>query len=235
MNAPPPLSPGDIHIWIMDLSLERDCASSLFAQLSRDEQDRAERLLLPKVRRQFIVARGRLRQILGSYLSVPPEELLFSYGAHGKPSLTPPHTTPIQFNLSHSGELALLAVNMGHPIGVDIEWAKPDRPFLKLSERFFSPAERDTLGRLDPDQIMDGFYACWTRKEAYLKAIGTGLATPLNTFDVTLAPGDPPALIGQRIDPKEPSRWSLFEVPVPTGYRAAVATGWETPLLSIYR
>jgi 4'-phosphopantetheinyl transferase len=234
MNGAPPLNPGDIHVWIVDLSLDEERISSLFTQLSSDEQDRAARLLLPKGRQQFIAARGQLRQILASYLSTPPRELLFTYGAHGKPSLQPPHDTPVQFNLSHSGNLALLAVNLDRPIGVDIELAKPGRPFLKLSERFFSLIERNAIRRLDPDQIQDGFYACWTRKEAYLKAIGTGLATPLNAFDVTLAPGDPPALTGQRIDPKEPSRWHLFEVPVPPGYRAAVATGWETPSLSIY-
>lgn len=235
MNAPPHLAPGDIHLWLLDLSPDEETVSSLLAQLSRDERERAARLVLPKIRQQFVTARGRLRQILASYLSALPEELLFSYGKHGKPSLTPPHDTPFHFNLSHSGDLALLAVNLNRPIGVDIELAKPERPFLKLAERFFSPAERDAMRGLHPDQVQDAFYACWTRKEAYLKAVGTGLATPLDAFDVTMAPGELPALIRHRIDPEEAGRWTLLEIPVPDGYRAAVATGWDSPRLSLYR
>lgn len=236
MNITPQApTPGDIHLWLLDLSLDGDQLASLRDQLSNEEQKRADRLLLPAVRRQFIIARGMMRRILAAYLSAHPRKLAFSYGPHGKPSLSPPHDNRFQFNLSHSGDLAILAVNLELPIGVDIERTKPERDFLKLAERFFSAVERSKLRHLPQDHVMDAFYACWTRKEAYLKAIGTGLATPLHAFDVTLAPGDLPALAGHRISPDEPERWRLLEISVPDGYRAAVATGWDSPRLTMYR
>lgn len=220
---------GEIHLWLVDLEPEANEMAELVASLSDDERARAERIRIPGNRNHFIVARGVLRKILGASLSSPPDQLGFVYGVHGKPELRDAGSTGVHFNLSHSSRLALLAINRIYQIGVDIERARPERPLLKIAERFFSAREMQELRTLPVKSLQDGFYSCWTRKEAYLKAIGTGLATPLNAFDVTLRPGDPPALAGQRLDPAETCRWRILDIEVPVGYRAAVATRWESP------
>lgn len=233
ISPPPALLPEELHVWLMELSLDEERIGRLSRVLNKHEMERADRFIPPRARQHFIAARGQLRTIIASYLSVEPHELDFSYGPHGKPDLSYPEKTTIRFNLSHSGELGLLAINLHHSIGTDIEQQKANRDFLKLSERFFSIRERTDLKNVLPAMQREAFYACWTRKEAYLKAIGTGLATPLDSFDVTLVPDNPPELIGHRIDPAEPRRWKLLEIPVPYGYRAAVATRWENPSLTI--
>ncbi|GAM09909.1 4'-phosphopantetheinyl transferase HetI [Geobacter sp. OR-1] len=226
---PRPLELGEIHLWLISLDVAADGIPALLGLLSVEERRRAERIRILKPRNHFIVARGLLRKILSSYLPISPEELDFDYGPHGKPELRNADSSGIHFNLSHSSNLALLAINRKYPIGVDIETARYGRSFMKLAERFFSCREIDDLHDLDEESVLAGFYACWTRKEAYLKAIGTGLATPLNAFDVTLKPEATPALVGQRLDPAETERWSIIEIKVPAGYRAAAATQWIAP------
>lgn len=211
------------HVWLVALNLAADRIAALRENLSPDEQSRCSRFVIPKVRDHFVAARGQLREILASYLSCAPTEIAFRYGQHGKPLLSHSPQPSLQFNLSHSGEYALVAVTMHEAIGIDIERLRSGRPLLKLAERFFSARESAELRSL-PEQLQeDAFYACWTRKEAYLKAIGTGLATPLNAFDVTLLPGVLPALSANRLAPDEPGRWQLVDVAVPIGYRGAIA------------
>lgn len=224
-----------VHIWLVSLELADACIAALQENLSPDEQSRCSRLVIPKVRDRFIAARGQLREILASYLSCAPTEIAFSYGEHGKPLLSPSRQTPLQFNLSHSGEYALVAVTMHAAIGIDIELLRSGRPLLKLAERFFSARESAELRSL-PEQLQeDAFYTCWTRKEAYLKAIGTGLATPLNAFDVTLLPGVPPALETHRLAPEETGRWQLVDIAVPSGYRGALAACRDAKTLLVRR
>jgi 4'-phosphopantetheinyl transferase len=225
--------PGEIHLWLIALNAGNLCIRSLLPYLSDDERERASRLRIPKMQNHFIVARGMLRKILGESLSADPKSLDFIYGAHGKPELKNPEHAELHFNLSHSSDLGLLAINRTYQIGVDIETARPGRPFLKLAERFFSASEFRVLQSLPEDAAMEAFYSCWTRKEAYLKAIGTGLATPLNAFDVTLKPGDKAALIGQRLDHSETARWDMLDIDVPSGYRASVVTRWKLPRVII--
>ncbi len=226
-------SPGEVHLWLIRLNLPPGRSVELLGCLTVDEHERADRLLLPRIRESFIAARGQLRQILAAYLSRAPSEIDFFYGPHGKPELLNPKETPLRFNLSHSGEFGLLAINDSYPIGVDIERLHPGRPYLKLSERFFSLRERTELRNLPEKDREWAFYACWTRKEAYLKAIGTGLITPLHSFDISLTPGEPPKLFAHRNDPFEPGRWHIAEVPVPAGYRGAVATQWQQAIIDV--
>jgi 4'-phosphopantetheinyl transferase len=235
MNSSQPMQsgPGEIHLWLIDLNAGNRCIQTLLTYLSDDEMERASRLRIPKMQNHFTVARGVMRKILGESLSADPRSLDFIYGPHGKPELKNPDHAEVHFNLSHSSDLGFLAINSTYPIGVDIETIRPGRPFLKLAERFFSVMESGALKSLPEDEVMEAFYSCWTRKEAYLKAIGTGLATPLNAFDVTLKPGDTPALIGQRLDPSETARWDVLDIDVPSGYRAAVVTRWKLPRLII--
>lgn len=231
-SVTPPIQE-ELNLWLIDMDEAANLVDSFYPLLSEDEKARSARLIIPVVRNRFILARGAMRVLIADAVSCTPEALQFVYGVHGKPALRNCPDSGVQFNISHSAGMALLAVNRHCPVGVDIERVRPDRPFLKLSERFFSGFESAELASLPESYVMDGFYSCWTRKEAYLKAIGTGLATPLNAFDVTLRPEDAPALYGQRIDPDETSRWRIFNVEVPPGYRAAVATGWKSPEIII--
>jgi 4'-phosphopantetheinyl transferase len=224
---------GTVHLWLYSLTVSPGRIEILHGHLSGEECSRADRMRIAACRDRFVAARGQLREVLAAYLTSPPDSLEFTYGPHGKPSLAGEAEAKLCFNLSHSGDLALLAINREYPIGVDIERVKPGRPYQRLSERFFSGQESSMLCSLPPEEQETAFYACWTRKEAYLKAIGTGLATPLNAFSVSLLPGDPPALISQSLDPSETGRWDIAEIHVPGGYRAALATLFKEPAVVI--
>ena len=142
--------------------------------LSADELRRAERLLDSHKAQAFIVGRGRLRQILGSYLQSDPAAIEFAYGADGKPALHRPQARPLQFNLSHSGNWAVLALSAGVAIGVDLEKIDLSLDYASLAARFFSAAENARLLAVSPPRRRRSFYRLWTRKEALLKGQGRG-------------------------------------------------------------
>ena len=170
---------------------------SFLHTLAADEQARAERFHFERDREHFIVARGVLRAILGRYLNRAPERLSFCYGAHGKPALAgEAGADAIRFNVSHSHGVALYAVTRGREVGIDLERIRFDLAVLEIAERFFSRREVATLRTLPTEAQRQAFFRCWTRKEAYIKARGEGLSLPLDQFDVSLAPGEPAALLG---------------------------------------
>ena len=220
---------GEVHIW--RVPLDESLVTELRQLLSPDECARADRFHFERDRNRFIVARGSLRTILGAYLKRNPPELSFSYSQYGKPSLFgEPASSELSFNLSHASELALIAVTRDRRIGVDIEFIRPDLASEQIAARFFSPHEVAALRALPQDVQSEAFFNCWTRKEAYIKAIGEGMSLPLDQFNVSLAPGSAAALLGNVKDVGEISRWSLRELHPGAGYRAAVAVeghGWE--------
>src|SRR5262249_6058087 len=147
-------------------------------------------------RGRFIVGRATLRAILGRYLARRPSELAFRYGEFGKPDLDVPQgADAIRFNMAHSHGRAALAVAVGRELGIDLEQERPIHDADRIVARFFSAAECRVYAGLPDDQKPAAFFRGWTRKEAYLKATGLGLALPLDSFDVSLAPGDPPRLL----------------------------------------
>jgi 4'-phosphopantetheinyl transferase len=225
-NVPPAtlrLSHHDVHVWRTSLELHTEHVQHLRQTLSADEIVRAERFYFEKDRQHFIVARGVLRMILSRYLGLDPRQLEFSYSAYGKPTLaTTPGRDWLRFNLSHSHELALYAIAHGREVGIDIEYMRDNVETDTLAERYFSPREVMTLRALPAFQRSAAFFTCWTRKEAYIKARGEGLAFPLDRFDVSLTPEEPPALLRTLGDPHEAARWSL-QAPAPgRGYTAAL-------------
>jgi 4'-phosphopantetheinyl transferase len=217
------LDRAEVHVWRGRLDLEDEDLERLYPSLSADEQARAERYRFPKDRAAFIAARGMLRGLLSRYLDRVPEALRFDYGSHGKPSL-PAGTMGdrLRFNLSHSQGLALCAVTCSREVGIDIEYQRPELADESVAERFFSTRENAVLRSLPPSLRRAAFYACWTRKEAYLKAVGGGLTLPLEQVEVSLAPGEPAALLGTPGDPAEARRWSLRELAPEAGYAAAL-------------
>jgi 4'-phosphopantetheinyl transferase len=225
---PPPaaltLSNAEVHVWRASLDPAASCVEHLQRTLSADERHRAARFHFPRDRRRFIVARGVLRDILGRYLGVPPSALGFRYNAYGKPALAGvADEEGLRFNVSHSDETALFAVTCGREVGVDIEHLRTAIACEDIAERFFSARERASLRALPAEVKHRAFFNCWTRKEAYIKAHGEGLSLPLDQFDVSLAPGEPVALLATRSDPREALRWSLQALTPGPGYVAAVA------------
>jgi 4'-phosphopantetheinyl transferase len=165
-------------------------AGPLARLLSADEGERAGRFAFERDRRRYVVARARLRQLLGERLGAAPESLRFVYHAHGKPALARcPGQRDLRFNVSHCGEVAAYAFADGREVGVDIEEVRalPDADALAM--RFFSPDERAAYLSLPRQARPRGFFNCWTRKEAFVKALGAGLSQPLDAFDVSRAPG----------------------------------------------
>ncbi len=222
------LGADEVHVWRVALDQPDDVADRLGAALSADERGRAARLVTAALRRRFLVARGALRQILGRYTYLAPGAVRFRYGPRGKPMLDAEDGL-LRFNLSHSGDLALVAVSRGREIGVDVERIRPDRDLDRIATRFFSTVEVAALLALPRAERAEAFYHCWTRKEAYIKALGDGLAIPLDSFDVAFAPGAPAALLASRLDPAETRRWSMAALDPGPGYAGAVVVegeGW---------
>ena len=205
----PSLRPDDVHVWSVDLDLPAPEVFRIRRLLSPDECQRAARFCFERDRRRFVVARGVLRTLLGRYAGVAPERLRFAYGPYGKPILAGFWDERPRFNLSHSGGLAAIAIAAGADVGVDVECLRPLPDLERMAERYFSRGENAALRTLAPPDRLEAFFRCWTRKEAYLKALGDGLARPLDAFDVSLLPGDEARLLHVRGDTGEPSRWWL--------------------------
>ena len=221
----------EVHVWKIHLDLPEEVITQLKTILAEDELNRAARFYFEKDRRHYIAARGQLKILLGKYLDTNPAELDFKYNDHGKPFY---QRTGIQFNVSHSNKLGLIAFDPAKPVGVDIEWKRPDFARLKTAQRFFSAGEVKELESLPKEQIHDAFFNGWTRKEAYIKALGKGLAIPLSKFQVSLAPGKPAALIETKHDPGQAEKWKLFAVKVPDGYAGAVMVSSTRSLIELF-
>lgn len=230
-NSPPldlTLYLGEIHVWRVSLAQTESCLQSLQQTLSPDERTKADRFRFPKDRSQFIVSRGALRAILSRYLNISSHILRFDYNPYGKPSLIVTQGgNTLRFNLSHSRGMALIAITKNRDIGVDIEGINQDFSCLEIAENFFSPLENSVLRSLPEHLQATAFFTCWTRKEAYIKAIGKGLSIPLNQFDVSLAPGEPAALLNVEENPEEASKWSLIELFPSSDMVAAVAVAGD--------
>ena len=230
-NSPPldlTLDLGEIHVWRVSLAQTESCLQNLQQTLSTDERTKADRFRFPKDRSQFIVSRGALRAILSRYLNISSHILRFDYNPYGKPSLTVAQGgNTLRFNLSHSRGMALIAITKNRDIGVDLEGINQNFSCLEIAEKFFSPLENSVLRSLPEHFQATAFFTCWTRKEAYIKAVGKGLSIPLNQFDVSLAPGEPAALLNVEGNPEEASKWSLIQLFPSSDMVAAVAVAGD--------
>jgi 4'-phosphopantetheinyl transferase len=195
--------------------------------LCGEELGRADRFRFERDRSRFIVGRALLRELLGRYTGCAPGEIAFRYGEFQKPMLA----DGPWFNLSHSGPIALYAISAAGEVGIDVELYDPSFARERIAERFFSPAEVRALRSLPLDAQPRAFLSCWTRKEAFIKARGDGLSLALDSFDVTLAPDLPAALLRTAWCADEPKRWRIDDLSDrKAGYVAAVAVrgdGWR--------
>jgi 4'-phosphopantetheinyl transferase len=193
---------GEVDCWCVVLDVPPETYASLYTTLAADERDRSARFRFERDRRRFVVARGSLRDVLGRYVGTPADQIRFVYNAFGKPELSSEiGGSRVRFNVSHSADIALIAVASDADVGVDIECVREDAGFAEIAQHFFSPDEAALRGQ--------AFFRCWTKREAYVKACGEGL-------------GDGPV----RVD----GRWSFFTVEPAPGYVGAVAVegeGWR--------
>jgi 4'-phosphopantetheinyl transferase len=232
--AAPRLASAEVHVWEFPLTISKSTLAEYARVLSSDECERAARFHFEKDRHKFTVARACMRTILAAYLKRTAQELSFTYSANGKPALVET-ASGIRFNLSHSGEMALLGVALGIDIGVDIELIRPDVETDNLARRFFSPLERDSIRALPEEQRISAFFRCWTCKEAFLKAQGVGLSRNLDSFDVEVNPKSAARLLATRPDATEIDRWFLHDIDVMTNYTAALAIESSISSLRILR
>ncbi len=210
---PPPLK-GGVHVWRKQLHLGGDDDLAL---LSGEEADRAQRFVFIEHRLRFIARRAFLRRLLASYIgSCNTKDIEFEYGAMGKPALAPPYAD-LNFNLSVSHDWCLVAVTFAGQVGIDIEKRRDILSMNEVADTCFSPAELEEYVSIPPDEKERAFFDGWTRKEAFIKAIGKGLAFPLKNFDVSLGP-DLPRIRRIESNMTPSSQWTLAPLdPVP-GY-----------------
>jgi len=213
-----------VRFRLVSLELPEGARERLLSSLSEEELRRGDRLIDRVKAQRFLVGRGVLRQALAGVIGVEPGEIRFGVGEFGKLQLSDqPAGEPVSFNVSHAGSYLLLAIGHGAEVGVDLEEIRQDLDFAPMARRYFSRREQEDLFTLLPEERLAAFYRCWTRKEAYLKGTGTGFSRPSTSFDVSLSPHQPPALLAHRGSPSEPGRWTLCDLPVPKGYCAAIA------------
>lgn len=224
--SPPPLeltlSPNQVQVWGLSLMQSQEIIAHLYEILSNDEQERAQRFRFPKDQQAFIVSRGGLRILLSRYLQCRTAEIRFAYSAYGKPAIAHP-VTSLEFNVSHSRELALYAITRDRAVGIDVEYVRADFPVMEIAKSYFSAAEQAELRSLPALLQPEAFFNAWTRKEAYIKAIGQGLSIPLTEFDVSLTPGQPANLLAVRVPDQAARDWSLQHLTPAPGYLGAIA------------
>ena len=214
----------EVHLWTTTLNRSRASLDVLAGTLAADERERADRFRFERDRRHFIAGRGMLRMLLARYLGTESQALEFRYGEAGKPELSAAAGgVALRFNCSHSRGVALYGVVRRRRIGVDIEATRPLPEGEQIVRACFSAREKAVLRSLPSERRQEAFFNGWTRKEAYVKAIGSGLTLSLEQIEVAIAPEEPPALLSIDGDPEAAATWSMEAPPTRTGYAAALA------------
>jgi len=225
--CPPPGKPvldeGSVHVWQSKLAATTAEIDEYLALLSADERTRARRFHFDKDRNRYIIRRSVLRKLIAGYIDEAPTAIRFEYNEYGKPRLCAEHNSNLHFNLSFSDELSLFAFSRNQSIGIDIEIHDTGISAIEIAEQYFSAAESEALLALATDQQHSAFYNCWTRKEAWIKARGKGLSIPLDSFAVSLAPGEAARLVSVENNPEAGCHWSMFTLEPAPEYTAALA------------
>jgi 4'-phosphopantetheinyl transferase len=229
-----PLGEGSVHVWRVGLEVPRADVARLAETLSEEERARAARFRSPEDGLRFTVAHGALRAILARYAGESAGGLVFHRNEYGKPALR--GATEVRFNLAHSHAVALVAVARGREVGVDLERVLPGVEPLEIAGSYFTRREVAALAALPPEHRVHAFYRCWTRKEAFVKALGMGLSRALDSFDVSLDADSHAGLLRRGEDPEEAARWRLRALAPAPGYVGAVAVegaGWSLRLVDL--
>jgi len=223
----------EVQVWSASLTVPPAASARLGATLTEDEHGRANRFVFDQHRARFVVARAFLRDVLARLLDRAPASIRFRYEAAGKPRLdghAEGDGSGLRFNLSHSGDIALLAVTRGRDVGVDVEVLRPVPDACELAERYFSPADSAALRSLPGSEREAAFLRCWTLKEAYVKAVGDGLTMPLDRFEVGCTSEQERPLLRFLDETPEAGRWTLRVLdlgPDAVGALAVEGQGWS--------
>jgi len=218
------LAEDEVHVWHFSLDLPEEAFGSLLKLLDADERDRASRFKFAAPRNQFVASHAFLRTVLGHYLQIGPSDLRFRASTHGKPELT---EGDLRFNLSHTEGAALVAIARRWPVGVDVERLRENLEPLELADRFFSHQEAEWLRAQPEAQRIPAFFACWTAKEAYIKACGGGLSIPLAGFSVIPHSGQPELKLEIHGKPDDSEHWSMWQLDLGASLRSALAVEGE--------
>ena len=219
-----PLGDCEVQIWRVFVEQQPFDLQTLHAILSLDEQERAAGFVFERDRDRYIIARGVLRVLLSHYLGIAPDRLSFCYGSYGKPELSPTQSKQtVRFNVSHSRGVILYAVTRDRHVGIDVEYIRRDFPCEEIAQKFFAPEEHAILHQIPIAMRYPVFFSCWTRKEAYIKAMGKGLSLPLHQFTVSMLPGEPARLLSTQWARQEAHRWLLQELIPASDYVGALA------------
>jgi 4'-phosphopantetheinyl transferase len=236
------LENNEAHIWRATLDREESEIESFRKTLSKDEQDKAASFHFQRDKGRFIVSRGILRKILARYINKEPSEIVFSYGAFGKPALPEElGVATIHFNLTHSHGLALYAIFKNQQIGIDVELIRSDFGWESIARRYFSEMEYAALLKLPAHLREERFFSYWTCKEAYVKATGQGLSLPINEIEISLTNSNSAERLCLRGESKQSSHWSLVKLTPATGYVGFLAIErshaevkcWNWPILNV--
>ena len=221
----------EIHIYRSSLELTADKLIESESLLSPDELQKAYRYKFEKDRDHYIAGRAFLRRILGRYLNQSPDKISFSYSEKGKPYII---DSPVKFNLAHSGGKAVFAFAENAEVGIDIEYMRELPDALQIAKRFFSDEEVNEFMKVSDDEIKPAFFNCWTRKEAFIKAVGDGLSFPLKDFTVTILPGVNPEIKWIKDKDDEVKEWSLVNIQADQNYVSSLAVKADEVIL-IYK
>ena len=228
VSSPGSLFPGMVDVWKCNVLLPDAQVRELSSLLSDEELVRAQQLRVAEKRTQYLVTRARLRQILGNLLNTEPDVLVFDCSVQGKPQLSDPWSgCGLLFNVSHSHDQALIAVAMGHQVGVDIERVENGRDHMALASRYFSEQEQAELLALPVRERGRAFYACWTRKEAFVKAVGDGITYGLDAFSVSVLPEEERPSLTLHKNSGNEETWSVFNLQVGGDYMAALVVAGD--------
>jgi 4'-phosphopantetheinyl transferase len=217
----PPAAATTVEVWTVALDVPSKISAAAHAILTPAEQHRAGQFRVAPARRNYVVAHAALRRIVADRLSRAPGEVNFQNGPHGKPALAGGSGASLEFNLSHSGDFALVATSRTAPVGVDVERIRALPDALAIARRFFTSAEAAVLSDLSGPEQAAAFFSLWTCKEAVVKATGQGIAHALSRFE--FAGGNPPALRSVDGKAEAAKSWSLHSFQPAAGYVAAVA------------
>lgn len=224
---------GDVHVWFVELTADIDTVEACTHCLSEEEKVRASRFRMEHLSTDFVLSHGALRALLGCYLDTSPERIVFAQGPRGKPRVSYPGAE-LKFNMAHAGRFAAYALGVDCEVGIDIEAIRPMPDQESVVRRFFSREECEDWLAFDIAERNEAFFRCWTRKEAFIKALGEGLSKPLDSFRVSLLPEAPAASVYVAGDPAATAKWSLHSLVPAEGYVAALAVPMPQCHVSIF-
>lgn len=208
-----------VHLWLLNYKTCHDFLNNILPELSSGELERANKFYFEEDRNRYLITRSILKKILSRMLNTVPGQLRFEFNAYGKPFLK--SDPGLFFNVSHSGNFGLIAITSIADIGVDVEKYRHKMTGDDVAKRFFSSKEISDYLNLNVKERQQGFFNCWTRKEAFIKAVGMGLSLPLNSFDVSLKPGSKAQITAIRKPPDDPEKWTMESIYVDEEYAAA--------------